>query len=267
MNERFCSNKTKEEILDFINSYLYVDDNAANSIYEYFDEQFNYAEIPSHSRIIVEHYSDEKNKKYAMFHSLYGRRVNDCLSRAVAYAISRTQHRDVEIGINDNGFYIASDKTVSVMKAFKLLKSKDFNNVMNSTIEKSEVLRRRFRHCAARAFMILRRYKGHEKRVGRQQVSSMILMSAVKRINPDFCILKEARREVLEDLMDLPNAKKVLEGIEKKKIKIDEIVTKIPSPFAFNLITQGFVDIMKIEDKAEFIRRMHKMIKAKISIG
>ena len=37
---------------------------------------------------------------------MYGRRVNDCLSRAVAFAIARTQHRDVEIGINDNGFYL-----------------------------------------------------------------------------------------------------------------------------------------------------------------
>tara|TARA_Y100000310_G_scaffold251715_1_gene258306 strand:- start:24459 stop:27041 length:2583 start_codon:yes stop_codon:yes gene_type:complete len=267
VNDLFCSNKSKEKIIDFINNYLYVDSNAANSIFEYFDEQFNYSEIPSNSRIIVEHYTDDKGKKYSMFHSLYGRRVNDCLSRALSYAISRTQHRDVEIGINDNGFYIASNKGVNVIRALKLLKSKEFFDVMNTAIEKSEILKRRFRHCAGRALMILRRYKGREKRVGRQQVSSMILMSAVKRINPDFCILKEARREVLEDLMDMPNAKKILEGVEKKKVKIKEVTTKIPSPFAFNLITQSFTDIMKIEDKAEFIRRMHKMIKAKISIS
>ena len=48
--------------------------------------------------------------------------------------------------------------------------------------------------------MILRSYKGHQKRVGRQQVSSMILLSAVKRISADFTILKEAKREVLTAL-------------------------------------------------------------------
>ena len=267
MNEMFCANKSKKDILEFINSYLYVDKNAAESIYEYFYEQFSYAEIPSHSRIIVEHYTEDKNKrKYILFHTLYGRRVNDCLSRAVAFAIGRTQHRDVEIGINDNGFYVASDKSVNVMQAFNLVKSKEMRKVMDMAIERTEVLRRRFRHCATRAMMILRSYMGHQKRVGRQQVSSMILLNAVKRIDPNFCILKEARREVLEDLMDIGNAAKVIEGIEQKKILIKEISTSLPSPFAFNLILQGFSDIMKIEDKVEFVRRMHEQIMAKIKV-
>src|SRR3989338_7007901 len=166
MNELFCSNKAKQEILDFINSYLYVDENAANSIYDYFYEQFNYAEIPSHSRIIVEHYTDGKTRrKYAMFPALYGRRVNDCLSRVIAFAIARTQHRDVEIGINDNGFYIGYDKSANAMQAFRLIKSKELRKALDMAIEQTEVLKRRFRHCAARAMMILRSYKGHEKRV------------------------------------------------------------------------------------------------------
>lgn len=268
MNELFCSNKTKEQVMEFINSYLYVDANAANSIYDYFYEQFNYAEIPSHSRIVVEHYMDGNAKrKYAIFHSLYGRRVNDCLSRVIAFAIARTQHRDVEIGINDNGFYVGYNRSVNVMQAFRLIKSKELRKALDMAIEHTEVLKRRFRHCAARALMILRSYKGREKRVGRQQVSSMILMNAVKRIDQNFCILKEARREVLEDLMDIDNATKVIEGIEQKNILVKEINTSLPSPFAFNLILQGFTDLMKIEDKAEFIRRMHEQVMAKIKVG
>ena len=266
MNELFCANKSKQQVLDFINSYLYVDKNAANSIYEYFYEQFSYAQIPSHSRIIVEHYTDDTNKKkYSIFHTLYGSRVNDCLSRAVAFAIARTQHRDVEIGISDNGFYVAYDKSINVMQAFRLVKSKEMRKVMDMALEQTEVLRRRFRHCATRALMILRNYMGHQKRVGKQQVSSMILMSAVRRIDPNFCILKEARREVLEDLMDIDNAAKVIEGIEQKKILVEELRTLLPSPFAFNLVLQGFTDILKIEDKVEFIRRLHQQVMAKIA--
>ena len=112
--------------------------------------------------------------------------------------------------------------------------------------------------------MILRNYKGHKKGVGRQQVSSMILLNAVRRIDDNFCILKEARREVLEDLMDQTNAKKILTQIKSKDIEIETINTKIPSPFAFNLITQGYTDILRMEDKIEFIRRMHQMVLAKI---
>ena len=94
----------------------------------------------------------------------------------------------------------------------------------------------------------------------------MILINAVRRINPDFCILKEARREVLEDLMDIENTILVLKNIEEKKIKIDEISTDVPSPFAFNLIVQGYTDILKMDDRLDFVRKMHQMVMAKIAL-
>jgi len=263
--QKFCYNKPKKEIIKFINDYLYIDKNGAESIYKYFWEQFHYSKVPSNTLVLVENYFDGQ-RYYVVFHTLFGRRVNDCLSRAMAFAIARSQHKSVDIGISDNGFYIASEKKILALKAFKLIKSKDLRKIMDQAIDKTEVLNRRFRHCANRSLMILRNYMGRTKRVGRQQVKSMILMSAVRRISEDFPILKEARREVLEDLMDIDNAKLVLEGIEKKKIKVEEVVNNMPSPFALNLITQGHTDVMKIEDKQEFLRRMHKNLIVKLSM-
>lgn len=265
MQGKFNNKVSKIEILKFIHNHLYVDENAAKAIYNYFKDQYDYIGIPNLKWMVVEKYSDGK-RKYNIFHSNFGRRVNDALSRAVALAISRTQHRDVEIGINDNGFYVASEKPVNAVKAFQLIKRKEFKKVLEKALEGSEVLKRRFRHCAGRALMILRNYMGRKKRVGRQQVSSMILLNAVKRISNDFCILKEARREVLEDLMDLKNAEKVLEWVESKDLKVQQISTKVPSPFAFNIIIQGYADVLKADDKLEFLKRMHQMVKAKIEL-
>ncbi len=263
MEEHFNRNKPKEEIISFINEYLYVDKNASLAIYHYFREQHLFSEIPHDRKIVIEQYSDEK-RKYAIFHTLFGRRVNDCLSRAIAFAISRSQHRDVEMGVTDNGFYFAYERHVNVTAAMKLLTADKLELVLNTAIDKTEVLRRRFRHCAGRALMILRNYKGHQKRVGRQQVSSMILMNAVKRISPNFCILKEARREVLEDLMDIENAKKVLKDINEGKIKVKQLDTRIPSPFAFSIALQGHTDVLKMEDRMAFLRRMHQQILERI---
>jgi len=103
--------------------------------------------------------------------------------------------------------------------------------------------------------------------VGRQQVSSMILIKAVRKISKDFPILKEARREVLEDLMDISNFKKILEDIEKGKIKVKEIHTCLPSPFAFNLVLQGYTDILKVEDRVKFLQNMHNLVLAKIALN
>jgi len=220
LEEKFLIGENKKKILEFINDYLYVDKNAARAIYNYFKEQYLYVdEIPGDKKLLIEYYNEGK-KKFVVFHNLYGRRVNDVLARGVAYAIGKMQHRDVEIGINDNGFYLASEKPIQALRAFKLLKSEELRQVMELAINKTEVLSRRFRHCAGRSLMILRQYKGRVKRVGRQQVSSMLLMSAVKRIDKNFSILKEARREVLEDLMDIDNAVEIINKIEGIKLKV-----------------------------------------------
>ncbi len=264
MEDRLKEKQGREEILKFINEYLYVDNNSATGIYNYLKEHYDFVKsMPSDRKIVIEYYETD-NGVTAIFHTMFGRRVNDCLSRAMAYAVSRLENFDVEIGITDNGFYLGAKKRFDAKKALKVLKPEKLEMVMKLALNRTEVLRRRFRHCATRALMILRTYRGRTKRVGRQQISSQILINALKRINPDFSIIKEARREVLEDLMDIDNTKLVLQQITDGKIKIEEIDTKLPSPLAFNLVLQGYTDMLKIEDKMEFLKRMHQMILAKI---
>lgn len=263
MNDKFKAKRKRNEILQFIEKYLYVDKNAAKAIYSYFREQYLYAEIPSHKKLLIEHYK-EGDTSHIVFHSLYGRRVNDALSRAYGYAVSKLMHKDIELSMNDNGFVLSSTHKMPIETALKAVKSNELRELLERTIDKTEVLNRRFRHCATRSLMILRSYKGRKKSAGRQQMSSRLLISAVKRISDDFPILKEARREVLEDLMDIENAKKVVEGIEKGFIKVKKIQTTLPSPFALNVYTQGHADIMRMEDRLEFIRRIHSEIMSAI---
>ena len=114
-------------------------------------------------------------------------------------------------------------------------------------------------YCAARSLMILRNYKGREKSVGKQQVHSGFLLNAVKKISNEFPILREARREVFEDLMDIKNAEEVLKWIESGKVKIKRISSPLVSPFGVNLIMEGRSDLIKMEERAEFLKRMHQL--------
>ena len=223
-------------------------------------------EIPDSENIVVEKYIDERDdKNYLLVHSMYGRRVNDALSRAFGYLLTTEKNRDLEIGISDRGFYFASAEKLELEKAISKLNTENFEEILRNAIEKTDILTRRFRHCATRALMILRNYKGQRKNVKKQQMKSHFLIHAVRKISSEFPILNEARREVMEDLMDIENAKKVLEWIQGKKIKINFDYVKIPSPFALNLILQGHSDLMRIEDKQEFLRRMHKVYLEELS--
>ncbi|MBN2067898.1 MAG: ATP-dependent helicase [Candidatus Diapherotrites archaeon] len=264
MDEKFRAKKEKKEAMEFINRYLYLDKNAAKAIYNYFHEQFYFSLVPNEKTLLVEYFTDEEHKRYAIFHSLYGRRVNDAFSRVLAYLIGRLEHKDVEITMNDNGFILSCEK-LPVQQALNLLKKNEVRAIAALSLDKSQVLSRRFRHCAARSLMILRSYKGKRKSAGRQQMSSRLLLAAVQRIGNDFPILKEARREVLEDLMDISATEQVVDWINSGRLKVVERQSETPSPFAFNLFAFGHADILKMEGRLEFIRRMHEQVKAKIA--
>lgn len=263
--EYFYSGAQREDILKFIYSHLPVDEAAGLALYSYFKEQYDFCGHLAHDKKLVLEYLEDEGGKRVIVHSLFGRRVNDCLSRALGYAISLLHKRDLELGISDNGFYFRYDKPFDLFKVFEEMQHSSLDRVLKHAIDKSEVLKRRFRHCAGRSFMILRQYKGLQKRVGRQQVSSMILLKAVRMLDEDFVILKEARREVLEDLMDIKNAKKVLEDLASGRMQIATLQTGIASPFAFGLVLQGHLDIMRVENRSDFLKRMHILVKEKIS--
>ena len=247
----------KEDCIKFIQEYLYCKRYIAEEIYNYLKQQNDFSEIPDEKTIVVEKFKEEKS--YLLFHTLYGRRVNDALARAYAFGAARLKHRDIEMGINDNGFFIASSESLDENKIISWVKSKDLRVILKEAIEKTEVLRRRFRHCAGRSLMILRNYKGREKSVGKQHVHSELLFVAVKKLNDDFPILREARREVMEDLMNVDDAEKVLKWVESGEVKIKKIVSPLVSPFGLNLILQGRSDLIKMEDRASFLKRMHEL--------
>ncbi|MEM1535082.1 MAG: ATP-dependent helicase [Candidatus Pacearchaeota archaeon] len=258
--------ETKASIIEWIKAYCHCNENVAREIYDYFYEQFCYAEIPHSRKLLIELYKAVDGKKYWIFHSLYGRRVNDALSRALAFLTAKLSHRDIEIGINDNGFYLASYDQIQVERALEaLIKNwQKLEMILNEAIEKTEVFKRRFRHNAVRSFLILKSYMGKTKSAGKLQLQSDMLYSSVKAISPNFPVIAETRREVLEDVMDIANAKLVLEQIASKKIEIKKITTDLPSPFALNLVAQGYLDLLKIEDRIEFLRRMHEKILERI---
>jgi len=256
IKDRLDAKQNKDEIIQFIEEYLYTTKSTATAIYNYMNSQYRFLEIPTSSSLIIERYKGDKN--YLIFHSMFGRRVNDALSRAIAYMLATTKKRDVEIGISDNGFFLAGAK-VNIDAVLNKIKTIDLDKILKEAINKTDVLSRRFRHCATRALMILRSYKGRRKTVGKQQMKSHFLINAVKKISNEFPILREARREVLEDLMDIENTKRVLSWIKDGSIKIKVLDTPIPSPFALNLVIQGHSDLIKLEDKQEFLRRMHAL--------
>ncbi len=270
--QMFEEGRPPEEIKAFLRAHLYLDERGVESLYRYFAEQHRYAEIPHRHKILIEYYQEEllperwksPVKTWVIFHTLFGRRVNDALSRALAWLIARREDKDVEVGITDHGFYLAYEGSVRVMAAFDLLRERDLRSVLKDALGHTEILKRRFRHCATRALMILKNYKGHRKSVGSQQMKALLLQSAVEALDDRFPILWEAYREVMEDAMDVIHAEQILDEIRRGEIEIAGRIVPHPSPFAFHIVMQGRSDLIKFEDRHAFLQRMYREIMTEI---
>ena len=263
-------NKESKALLDS----MPIDNNAKNSIYNYFAEQYLYTgTIPTDKLIVIEmSYNNEEEREIIIFHSLYGRRVNDALSRIIAIILSEKVGFDIGLSISDNGFVINIPRSKTVTK--KELESSvsdaletDAIYLLKSNIKKTEMMRRRFRYNAARSFMILRNYKGKKISVRKQQINSQLILKAAEEISPNFPIIKETYREIFEDLMDLPRAKHIISEIKSKNIQLKIIKTTVPSPFSHMLITLGEADTILMKDRRRHLRELRNQVLSKIKKG
>ena len=264
--------KSIPKAVDSVLKELPIDTNARHAIFGYFAEQVLFAgAVPNDKFLLIEETPDEKGEAdYLIFHSLYGRRVNDALSRIVAIGMAEAIGEDIGIMVNDNGFVLSvahgrRSLEKAVRKALSLATSEDPERVLKANIRRTELMRRRFRHVAARSFMILRNYKGWKQPVGKQQVNAQILLKAVEAIDPNFPVLAETYREILEDVMDLPKTKQVLEGIRTGAIAYDIIRTPSPSPFAHSMLTFGHADAILMKDRQEYLKRLHRLVMKRIN--
>ena len=249
-----------------------IDANARHAIFGYFMEQVLFAgAVPNNKFILVEETSEEdSDSEYIIFHSLFGRRVNDALSRIIAIELGDILGEDIGIMINDNGFVLSVEKGrrslgKQLANAIGAAVNSDARHLLKDNIRRTELMKRRFRHVAARSFMILRNYKGYKQPVGRQQINAQLLLSAVESIDPNFPILRETYREILDDVMDLPRTNEVLEGLKSGAITYDIIKTPSPSPFAHNMLTFGHADVILMRDRQAYLKKLHRLVMRRIS--
>jgi len=255
MMEELLDKYDEEHIVEFLMKEYKIERSAAKAIYRYFAEQKMF-EIPTDKKLVVEEFKDEDMFCY-IFHTLVGRRANEAISRVFAYRIGKIKNCNVQIAVTDNGFMLKLPEKIERDEIIKLFDIKNFREDLRNALDKTEILRRRFRHVAVRSFMILKNYLGKEKSVWKQQMSADALLKLLKKYLPDFPVLKETYREIMEDYMDIENA---LDYLSKVGKEIEIKFIKGLSPFALNIFIAGAEDVVLMEDKRKVLKMLHEMI-------
>lgn len=253
-----------EDIIAWLCSFG-IDRGSARSILSYFREQEAACDfIPNDQELAIEGYIDLSGNHNVIFHFPFGRRVNDALSRAYAFMMTQQLGSNVSVSVTDDTFMVSSPKRIELKGLERVLSSSAIEDVLMRAIKDSELFKQRFRHTASRSFMILRNYKGREVSVGRQQVRSTYLLEALGDMD-GVPVIDETYREIMEDVMDIKNAKAVLRSIESGEVKVRAIeYTSTPSPFAHNAILAGISDMVLMEDRGALLRELHRRVLSKV---
>ena len=259
--ERFRKEVLSSDVEEIMKKYD-IDEKTAKAIKGYIEEQNSFAIVPDDENALIESFEEEK-RRYYIFHFVAGRRANEALARAFANYISKIKKCNVRISVNDYGFALILPKNRKIKRAdiVELFNLDIVKNVKES-IERSEILRRRFRHVATRGFMILRRYLNRRISVDRQQFNAEMLLKYCRDVNHP--LYRETIREILEDSLDIDNALDYFEKIKKRKVYYLELPS--PSPFAFNLVVSASSDVVFMEDKKKMIEELHRKVMEFISM-
>ncbi len=237
---------------------------AARSVFRYFQEQFaSCGVVPTHDRLLVEEYRGEGERWHYIFHYPFGRRVDDALSRAISYRISRKERFSAGITVNDDSFMITTPRRVNAREMALIVGSEGLERALREAIKDSEMFSQRFRHVATRSFAVLKNYHGKGISVGRQKRRAEKIMRYMADYE-DFPVVRETYNEIFNMAMDLPHAKEVLSWIERGEAELETMNSEIPSPFSQNILLRGMSDIVSMEDKGAILREFQRKLLEKI---
>jgi len=259
----------RDEAVRMIMERYNVDRGAAESIYSYIWEQYMYTDgkVPGNDLILVEIFRDEEIGYNIVFHTLVGRRANNALSRAYAFALAEELGVPVRVTVSDNGFMLSlpSGTEYSPEKLVSLVGPGNMIPLLRRALARTEFMKRIFRHVAQRSFMILKRYKGREKSPHRMQINAETILRNISHLE-GFPVIEETYREIMEDKMDVHAAIEVLEKIRSGEITVEYHDSgDTPSPFAHHLAVQGYSDVVLMEDRRRLLQALHRMVLQKIS--
>ncbi|MEM1994122.1 MAG: ATP-dependent helicase [Nitrososphaerales archaeon] len=262
----------KNEIINWVMQDYKCTLNAAKAILGYMKAEYDFlttlgiTEMPSNKNLLVEDYLDNEGRQNIIFNATFGRRVNDALSRAYAHILALNLKANIMLTVSDSGFMLTlpRGKRVDPHWLVKQVGKEKLRSLLISSIRNTELIRRRFRHCATRSLMVLRNYKGHEITVAKQQTNSQILFKLCDELE-GFPVVEEAYREVLEDVMDVKTAEEVLGEIylgERRYIIAPS--SDLPSPFTHDLILLGYSDVVLMEDKKALLEALYDSVLRRI---
>jgi ATP-dependent Lhr-like helicase len=214
-----------------------LDERAAANLHAYLDDQAQATgAVPSDRTIVVERFRDEIGDWRVCILSPFGGRVHAPWALALEQRLGAALGIEVEAMWADDGiaFRLADSDTVPPLDLIAIPPD-ELDDLLLGRIAQSPLFASRFRENAARALLIPRRRPGTRTPLWQQRLKAHDLQQVAIKYG-SFPVLLETYREVLSDVFEVPALKTLLEAIGRGQVRLLEVESAQPSPFASALL-------------------------------
>jgi ATP-dependent Lhr-like helicase len=224
-----------------------------------FQRQECVSEVPDDTSLLVEVVpADDSVDHY--IHTPLNRAGNDALARVAVWRLTHHRHCSASSQVADLGFVLSVEgrPELTADDLRFVLSVANFDADLTQAVTGSQVLRERFRGVALTALMLLRNPLGKRVRTGGNEWAERHLFDQVHAANPNFVLLRQARREVHEDWLDGPAARTFLEELPRRALRWRWLPGVSPLAEHWTQAAEGPVD--SAESPVEALTRLHAML-------
>lgn len=236
-----------------------LDEWASDNLVTYLAEQREATgRLPDDRTIVVERFRDELGDWRIAIHTPFGARVHAPWALALGARLEAEYAVSAQVMHSDDGIVLRLPETLDDAAAAAVvdlivIDPEDIDAVVEREIGGSALFAGRFRECAARALLLPRRRPGRRSPLWQQRQRSAHLLAVAARF-PDFPIVLETVRECLQDVFDMPALRDLLTEVRDGRIRVVEVETERPSPFAQSLVF-GYVAAFLYEGDSPLAER------------
>jgi ATP-dependent Lhr-like helicase len=193
--------------------------------------------LPTDRTLLVERFRDELGDWRLVLHSPYGQPVHAPWALAVGARLRERFGVDGAPTAADDGIVVRLPDTTDDPPGAELFvfEPDEIHDLVTEQVGGSALFASRFRECAARALLLPRRDPGRRAPLWQQRQRAAQLLDVARKF-PDFPMLLETARECLQDVYDLPALAELQARIARRKLRLVEVETATPSPFANALL-------------------------------
>ena len=229
----------------------------AGCLINLWQRQLACSEIPTANGVLIEVYPENDGISYA-FHCPLHRPASEALGRAMAARFGMKRRRDMRLAVTDLGFVIqGGPEHLSAETLQAMFHVEDLERDVLEGLDSGELVARRFRSAAATGLMVLKNVEGRKPVVGGQDWVSQRLFPVVRESCPDHPLIREARREALEQILDLPSLRRWLDSRPPVKVRKIRGMSPFTSAWLEPFGREGS-EAIQMESPDEALERFHQ---------